>query len=218
MKLRILSLSILFLFICSSIFSQIFGGESSKQTYKSPNLKDSIVKHKIVAILPFTSSISYKRMPKNFDAAANKVEEKTLSLNMQQGMYTYLLRKASDYTVTFQDISRTNILLKQVNAYDSLDLFLPDSLCKILKVDAVIKCNFAYEKTGSEAGAIAKTLLLGVGGKTGSGSLTMQLNNGSNGELLWRFYKEMNENFTSNANEVMERMMKKVARNFPYEK
>ena len=133
MKLRILSLSALFLFICTGAFSQIFG-ESSKQTYKSPNLKDSTAKHKIVAILPFTSTISYKRMPKNFDAAANKEEEKTLSFNMQQGMYTYLLRKASDYTVTFQDISRTNILLKQANAYDSLDLYLPDSLCKILKV------------------------------------------------------------------------------------
>ena len=46
----------------------------------------------------------------------------------------------------------------------------------------------------------------------------MQINNGLDGELLWRFYKEMNENFTSNASEVMERMMKKVARNFPYEK
>ncbi len=218
MKLRILSLVALFLFIFSSGFSQILGGESSKQTYKSPNLKDSIAKHKIVAILPFTSTISYKRIPKNFDALANKEEEKTLSLNMQQGMYTYLLRKASDFTVTFQDISRTNILLKQANAFDSLDLFLPDSLCKILKVDAVIKCNYAYEKTGSEAGAIAKTLLLGTGGKTASGSLTLQLNNGSNGELLWRFYKEMNENFMSNASEVMERMMKKVARNFPYEK
>jgi hypothetical protein len=44
----------------------------------------------------------------------------------------------------------------------------------------------------------------------------MQLYNGKDGELLWRFYKEMNETITSNANEVMERMMRKVARNFPY--
>ena len=217
MKLKITTLSIFFFLLSLSSFSQLLG-ESAKQTYKSENLKESIEKHKIVAILPFKSTISYKRMPKNFDPEASKGEEKTLSLSMQQGMYTYLLRKADKFTVTFQDIERTNILLKQAKAYDSLDLYLPDSLCKILKVDAVIRCNYAYEKTGSEAGAIAKTLLLGVGGKTGSGSLTMQINNGLDGELLWRFYKEMNENFTSNASEVMERMMKKVARNFPYEK
>ena len=92
------------------------------------------------------------------------------------------------------------------------------ALAKILKVDAVIKCSYAYEKTGSEGGAIAKAILLGGGGKTGSGSLVMQINQGNSGELMWRFYKEMNESFTSSANEVMERMMRKVSRNFPYEK
>lgn len=99
-----------------------------------------------------------------------------------------------------------------------LDEILPDSLCKILKVDAIIKCNYSYEKTGSEAGAIAKTVLFGVGGKTASGALTMQIYNGNDGNLLWRFYKEMNEGVLSNANELMERMMRKVSRNFPLRK
>ena len=137
---------------------------------------------------------------------------------MQQGMYTYLLRKGGKYTVNFQDVERTNILLKQAGVFENLDMMLPDSLAKILKVDAVIKCSYAYEKTGSEGGAIAKAILLGGGGKTGSGALVMQINQGNSGELMWRFYKEMNENFSSSANEVMERMMRKVSRNFPYEK
>lgn len=192
--------------------------KAQKQVFKAPGLEDSISKHKTVAILPFKASISYKRMPKNFDAEGNKADEKNLALNMQQGMYTYLLRKADNYSTSFQDIERTNILLKQAKAYDSLDLFLPDSICKILKVDAVIKCNFAYEKTGSEAGAIAKAVLFGFGGSTGSGSLTMQIYSGGSGQLLWRFYKEMNEGIGSSGNELMERMMRKVSRNFPYEK
>lgn len=57
-----------------------------------------------------------------------------------------------------------------------------------------------------------------MGGKTASGALTMQIYNGSDGNLLWRFFKEMNEGVFSNANEMMERMMRKVSRNFPYEK
>lgn len=192
--------------------------ESAKQTYSAPDLKDIIAKHKTVAILPFKVSITFKRMPKNYDAEANKTEEKNASTNMQQGMYTYLLRKAKNYTVSFQDVDRTNALLKKAGIYDKLDEVLQDSICKILGVDAVIKSNYAYEKTGSEAGAIAKTVLFGAGfGKTGSGALTMQIYNGSTGNLLWRFYKEMNEDVMSNANEVMERMMRKVARNFPYE-
>lgn len=202
--------------VCLSPQAQIFG-ESAKQTYSSPQLKSEIVKHKKVAILPFKSSISFKRQPKNYDAEAIKSEEKNLAINLQNGMYTYLLRKAGNYTVTFQDVDRTNALLKQANVYDNLDAMTNDSLCKILSVDAVIKCNYAYEKTGSEGGAIVKSVLLGVSAKTGSGSLTMQLYNAKDGELLWRFYKEMNETITSNANEVMERMMRKVSRNFPYE-
>jgi hypothetical protein len=43
------------------------------------------------------------------------------------------------------------------------------------------------------------------------------LYNGNDGELLWRFFKEMNEDVMGSANQVMERMMGKVARNFPYD-
>jgi hypothetical protein len=211
---KIFTLLVLFLFIYSASFSQI---ETAKQTYKSNNFKEVISSHKTVAILPFKVSISYKKMPKGFDFEGNKAEEQKQGINMQQGMFTYLLRKSSNYTVTFQDVERTNALLKKAGVFDHIDELLQDSVCKILGVDAVIKSSYAYEKTGSEAGAIAKTLLFGVGGKTASGALTMQIYNSKEGELIWRFYKEMNEGAFSSANELMERMMRKVARNFPYE-
>ena len=193
--------------------------ESAKQVFESPKLKQEVAKHKIIAILPFNATISYKRVPKNFDEQSNKKEEATLAYNLQSGMYTYLLRKSKDFFVTFQDIERTNELLKQAGVYDKLAELTQDSIAKLLKVDAVIKCSYAYEKTGSEGGAIVKSILLGAGtGKVASGELTMQLYNGADGELLWRFYKQMNEDVMSSANAMMERMMRKVGRNFPYEK
>ena len=193
--------------------------EGSKQVFTSPKLQTEIFKHKKVAILPFTATISYKRLPKNFDQTANENDQKNMAAEMQQGMYTYLLRKAENYTVNFQDVERTNALLKQKGLYDRLNEITQDSICKVLGVDAVVKCSFAYARTSSEGGAIAKAVLLGPAfSKTGSGTLTMQIYNGSDGELLWRFYKEMNESITSSSNEVMERMMRKVSRNFPYEK
>lgn len=200
--------------ICKSSNAQF---EGSKQVYSSPKLKTEIPTHKTVAILPFNATISYRRLPKNFDEAANKADQNTMAANLQQGMYTYLLRKASEYSVAFQDIERTNALLKQKGLYDKLNEITQDSVCKALGVDAVVKCAYSYERTGSEGGAIVKSVLLGPGfGKTGSGSLTMQIYNAKDGELLWRFYKEMNEDVMSSANAVMERMMRKVARNFPY--
>ena len=198
-------------------FAQIF--EGAKQVFSSPKLKEAIEKHKTVAILPYTATISYKRQPKDFNAEANKADEQKLAVQMQQGMYTYMLRKSKDFSVTFQDVERTNALLKQKGIYEKLNELTQDSVCKALGVDAVIKCTYAYERTGSEAGAIAKTILFGAGtGKTGTGSLIMQIYNGQDGELLWRFYKEMNEDVLGSANQVMERMMRKVGRNFPYDK
>jgi hypothetical protein len=212
---KIILISISFcLFISTN--AQFF--EGSKQVFSSPKLKEEVAKHKTVAILPFVATISYKRQPKDFNAEGNKADEQKLAVQMQQGMYTYLLRKAKDFTVSFQDVDKTNILLKQAGIYDRINEVTLDSICKVLGVDAAIKCNYAYERTGSEAGAIAKTILFGAGtGKTGTGALLMQLYNGNDGELLWRFFKEMNEDVMGSANQVMERMMRKVARNFPYD-
>jgi hypothetical protein len=193
--------------------------EAAKQTYSSPKLKEEISKHKTVAILPFSVSITYKRPPKNYDATAHKNEEISIAKNLQQSMYTYLLRKADKYTVSFQDVDRTNALLKSKGIFDKLDEMTQDSVCKVLGVDAVVKCNYAYEKTASEGAAIAKTILFGAAGsKTGSGALTMQVYNNTTGDLLWRFYKAMNDNVMASTDELMERMMRKVSRNFPYEK
>jgi hypothetical protein len=157
-------------------------------------------------------------MPKGMTIEAVKENEKQESLQMQQGMYTYLLRKADDFTVTFQDVDRTNALLKKAGLLDNLDDVMADSLCSILKVDAIIKSNWSYAKTGSEAGAIASAMLLGVGKGTGSGQLVMQINGAKDGALAWRMSKEMNEGAFSSANELMERMMRKVGRVFPFEK
>ncbi|HEV2833043.1 MAG TPA: hypothetical protein VGW31_13770 [Hanamia sp.] len=193
--------------------------EGAKQTYSAPNLKTELAKQKLVAILPFDAAITYKRTPKNYDSSANRNEEMSISKNLQQSMFTYLLRKADKYTVSFQDVNRTNALLKSKDIYSKLDILTADSICKILGVDAVIKCNYAYEKTASEAGAIVKTILIGgMGSKTGSGALTMQIYNGADGNLLWRFYKAMNDDVMSSTDKLMERMMRKVSRNFPYEK
>jgi hypothetical protein len=214
MKIKSLLMSALVL-ATSAVVAQ----ESAKQVYESPKLKTEIAKQKTVAILPFTTSITYKRPPKNFDAAAHAAEEKNLTTDLQSSMYTYLLRKNDKYSVTFQDVTRTNALLKKAGVIDDIDAITQDSLALILGVDAVIKCKYSYEKTASEGGAIVKTVLFGgMGSKTGGGTLVMQIYNGTDGDLLWRFTKEMNDGVFSSSNELVERMMRKVARNFPYER
>ena len=60
--------------------------EGSKQTYSSPKLKEEVTRHKVVAILPFQTAITYKRPPKNYNAEANKNEELTIAKNLQRSL------------------------------------------------------------------------------------------------------------------------------------
>lgn len=203
----------------SSLLTSVFSYSQDKQIFESPKMQEFISTHKKVAILPFNATIGYRKLPKDFDAAANKEAELKLGYDMQSGMYTYLLRKTSDYTVEVQDVERTNALLKKNDLIDKLAETSPEELAKILGVDAVIKCSYSYQKTKSEGGAIVLTLLVGLGtGSVATGALTMQINDGKEGELVWRFYKQMAEDVMSSPAAMMERMMRKVGRNFPYQK
>lgn len=151
--------------------------ESAKQVYEAPTLKTIVAGHKKVAVLPFKAQITYKRPPKGYTPEGNRMEEESLAKNIQSSMYTYLLRKADKYSVAFQDVEKTNTILWQKGVFGKLDEVTKDSLCTWLGVDAVISGNFLQEKTASEGGAIVKAVVFGgMGGKTGSGSLTMQIN------------------------------------------
>lgn len=210
-------LSVLFALSLSSSFAQ--GFEGSKQVFESPKLKTEIAKHKTVAILPFDTKITYKKQPKNFSAEANRDQEKTMSKSIQASLYTFLLRKSNNYSVAFQDVEKTNILLKKAGVYDKLDETTREELAKILGVDAVLGGRFETEQTKSDGAALASAVLFGgFGGKTGTGTLFLMLNGGTDGELLWRFFKTMDDGLGSSTDDLVERMMRKVSRNFPYAK
>jgi len=179
----------LFLLLLTSglIFSQ-------KQIFESPKLTESIKQHKVVAILPFTVKITYRKQPKNFSEEANREQEIKMSKSIQSSMYTFLLRKSESYSVNFQDVDKTNILLKKAGVDSKLDELTKDEIAKILGVDAIISGTFESEQTKSEGAAIATAVLFGgFGGKTGSGTLTMLIHNGFDGEMLWRFFKTMDD-------------------------
>ncbi|MFC3561355.1 hypothetical protein [Pedobacter jamesrossensis] len=196
-----------------------FSANAQKQIFESPKLSSEIKNHKTVAILPFNTKITYKKQPKGFNAEANRDQEKTMSKSIQSSMYTFLLRKGKDYTVEFQDVDKTNILLKKAGISDKLDETTKDEIAKILGVDGVLGGSFETEQTKSEAGAIASAVLFGgFGGKTGTGTLTLTLNNGTTGDLLWRFFKTMDASIASSTDDLVEQMMRKVSRNFPYTK
>jgi hypothetical protein len=193
--------------------------ENAKQVFESPKLKEVVTTHKIVAILPFTTNISFKNQPKDLNLIAHTQKEKTMATSIQSSMYTFLLRKSKSYSMEFQDVEKTNILLKKAGLFDKLDEVTKDEVAKVLGVDAIISGKFQTEQTRSEAGTIVTSVLFGgIGSKTGSGSLTMMINEATTGDLLWRFFKAMNDGVFTSSEDLIDRMMRKVSRNFPYAK
>jgi len=209
---------LLLILVSASLMS--FGQyENAKQVFESPKLKEVVATHKKVAILPFTTNISFKNQPKDFNLDAHIQKEKTMASSIQSSMYTFLLRKSKSYSVEFQDVEKTNILLKKAGLLDKLDEVTKDEVAKVLGVDAIISGKFHTEQTRSEAGAIVTSVLFGgIGSKTGSGSLTMMINEATTGDLLWRFFKAMNDGVFTSSEDLIDRMMRKVSRNFPYAK
>lgn len=209
---------ILLVLICTN-FLAIAQYENAKQVFESPKLKEVIANHKMVAIIPFGSKISFRKPPKDFSMEAHVQKEKSMATSIQSSMYTFLLRKSKNYFVEFQDVEKTNILLKKAGLLDKLDEVTKDEIAKVLGVDAIISGKFETEQTRSEAGAIVTTVLFGgLGSKTGSGSLTMVINDGQTGDMLWRFFKAMNDGVFTSSDDLIDRMMRKVSRNFPYSK
>lgn len=192
---------------------------AQKQIFESPNLKAAIKVQKLVAILPFSVSITYKKQPKDYDPAANKAQELKSGKSIQSSMYTYLLRRVNDYSVSFQDVEKTNVILLKNKMIDSLDTYTKDEIAKKLGVDAVIYGSYSQATTRSEAGAIVTTALFGGwGSKTGDGTIVMQIANGTDGETLWRYTKRMSEGILVSTDDVIESQMRKISRNFPYMK
>ena len=193
--------------------------QTSKQVFESPNLKEAISRHKLVAIIPFTATITYRHTPKGVTHETNLADEQKMAKEIQSGMYTYLLRRAKDYSVDFQDVDKTDILLTKAGLIDKLGETTSDELAKVLGVDAIISGVYAVEHTKTEGGAIVSAVLFGgfaSGDKTGT--LTMKINDGKDGSLLWRFAKGMEGSMFASTDDLITHMMRKVSRNFPYMK
>lgn len=148
---------------------------------------------------------------------ANRQQELKMSTSIQSSMYTFLLRKSKEYPVNLQNVDETNLRLKRAGMEGRLDEFTKEEIADVLGVDGIMGGQFESRQTQSDGTAIAAMVLLGgTGGRTGTGSLILTLDNGSDGELLWRFFKSMDDNVIATSDDLIERMMRKVSRNFPY--
>jgi hypothetical protein len=197
------------IFLSILIVSVIFS--SCATIYLAPNGQSAANKHEVIAIIKPKVSIKAR---KKDDAEAIKESQRTSSLEFQQEIYKYMLKRKSkgQIHVNIQDVEETNALLDR----SGIDNLTTKEMCDLLGVDALITSNFGLSKPMSAGGAIAMTLLLGVGGSTNEVVVTLGIKNCEDKSLLWKYDHKYSGGLGSSSSRLVQELMRKASKKMPY--
>ena len=189
--------------------------------YTADSFADFQTTHKQVAVLPFEVTIGQKDLPEGTNLAALKSAEEEEGKVFQKQLYSQFLKRWSkgEYTVEFQDVDETNVLLRRANMADeNIENFTKAEIGQALGVDAVISGNIKRDKPMSTGAAVASVVLLGFGGATNSVNVNMTVHDAEAGSLLWSYDHEVKGGLGSSAEGVAKSLMKNSSKKFPYKK
>lgn len=209
------SLIILSLLFTSVLFSQT-------KLYVHPDADTYVENTKTIAILPL--KVQVKLRPKELkDFTSEQIIEmgKNESLDIQKGMHTWFLtrKKRGSLLVDVQNPTRTNALLKKngINIH-SYDEYLPSELGKILGVETIITGSFETSKPMSNGAAIGLAVLTGGLFATSSATMNMDFMSTTDDELVVNYLKKIKGSLGSDAQDLINILMRKVSRRIPYTK
>jgi len=209
------SLTFLGLLFTVTLFSQT-------KLYVHPDAEMYVTKTKTIAILPL--KVQVKLRPKELkDFTAEQIVDmgKNESLDIQKGMYSWFLtrKKRGTLLVDVQNPTRTNALLKK-NGIDihSYQEYLPSELGEILGVEAIITGSFETSKPMSNGAAIGLAVLTGGMFATNSATMNMDFMSTTDDELVVNYHKKIKGTLGSDAQDLINILMRKVSRRIPYTK
>lgn len=188
--------------------------------YKSSSFSTAFARHKTVAILPaeVTMQLRPNEAKKMSQEQLDDLASKT-GYDIQEKMYGWFLRKGDkyNYTVKFQDVTKTNALLKQAGiSYGDLKTTDRSKIAKVLGVDAVLQDRTTMEKPMSEGAAVAVGLLVGAWGATNKVQTTINIHDGNSGDLLWKYDYQASGSVGSSSTQLVDALMKNASKKFPY--
>lgn len=208
------------LLICLTAFASEVSAQFIRSIYTHPDFSELAQDHQTLAIIPFDATVKLrpKQMKELSSEDLARMEEQE-GESIQSALESYFLRRKSkyDFSVDFQEVSRTNALLaKNGITYETLGEYTTEDLTKILEVDGIISGMLTTDKPMSEGGAVALGLLTGVAMPTNSGKVAININDGATGELLWKYEKALSRALGSDTNQIVNALMRKASRKFPY--
>ncbi|MEH6704073.1 MAG: hypothetical protein V7691_04700 [Galbibacter orientalis] len=204
--------------LCSVLLISALG-YSQKTIYQSDSFETLSSNHKTVAIIPFEARLELKNKELT-DEQLEKLQEKE-GYEVQNALETYFLKmhQRKDYRIEFQDIQNTNALLSKANIdLMNLDIYTTQDLCEILKVDAIISGDLTLNALISEGVSTDFDFMSFISGTSDYGRIAIKLSDGAIGKLLWKYEKVITRKSGKNTYDIIEAMMRKSTRKFPYDK
>tara|TARA_R110001583_G_C5599151_1_gene404376 strand:- start:814 stop:1452 length:639 start_codon:yes stop_codon:yes gene_type:complete len=209
------TLTILSLLFTVALFSQT-------KLYVHPDADNYVAETKTIAILPMRVQVKLRpKELKDFTSAQIVEMGKNESLDIQKGMYTWFLtrKKRGTMLVDVQNPARTNALLKKsgidIHSYDE---YLPSELGKILGVETIITGTYETSKPMSNGAAIGLAVLTGGMFATNSATMNMDFTSTLDDELVVNYNKKIKGSLGSDAQDLINVLMRKVSRRIPYTK
>lgn len=210
--------------LLSFIFLFSFLASSNAQTklYVHPDADTYVTNTKTIAILPL--KVQVKLRPKELkDFTPEQIVEmgKNEALDIQKAMYSWFLtrKKRGTLLVGVQNPTRTNALLKKagidIHNYDDM---LPSELGEILGVETIITGSYETDKPMSNGAAIGLAVLTGGMFATNAATMNMDFMSTTDDELVVNYLKKVKGSLGSNAEDLINVLMRKVSRRIPYTK
>lgn len=186
---------------------------SCAKIFYSPDANILAEKQDIIAIIPPKISIAAR---KKVDAEALKEQQKTESINFQNEIYAWMLKRKMQGKISkeIQQIETTNAILKKVG-YPENPLTTKE-LCNALGVDGIMHSTFALSKPMSTGGAIAVAILFGGGGSTNEVRTTISINDCENNKLIWNYEHKISGGLGSSPSRIVNQLMRKASKKMPY--
>lgn len=181
--------------------------------YYTPDAFELARGHRTVAILPAVVSI---KANKRVTAEAMIEQQRTESLNFQQEIYNWFLKRKMQGQMSqeIQEVATTNAKLAQVN-YPTVPK-TSEELCQILGVDGVVSSNFSLSKPMSDGAAVAMYLLFNAYGSNNEVTVTMSINDCANHKLIWNYSHVYSGGLGSSPQSLVSGLMRNASRKMPY--
>lgn len=196
----------------------ILTANAQKGIYESDKFEELSENHNTLAIIPFFTYLELEEKVPRSELA--KLEEKE-GYAVQDALETYFGRgkKRKKFSVDFQNTDNTNAILAQNNiTYENIDTYTIRELSKFLGVDGIISGNLDLNILLSEGVPSEFNFIDYILGDANYGRIGIKISDGDTGKLLWKYEEEINKKSGRNTDDLIDRMMKKATRRFPYDK